>query len=67
MLLSHHQKAGRYHNKKTVNRALKNVTWFKYVGLTVTKQNVIQEELKTRANWLMQAPIRSRTFFLLVG
>jgi hypothetical protein len=50
ILLSHHQNTGRYHNTKIVNRSLQIVTRFKYVGMAVTKQNVIPEEIKMRTN-----------------
>jgi hypothetical protein len=36
--------------KKTVNRSFINVSQFKYLGTTVTNQNMIQEEIKRRLN-----------------
>jgi hypothetical protein len=49
MLLSHHQNAGQNHGIKTVNRSIKNVAQFRYLGMTVTNQNLIHEE-STRLN-----------------
>jgi hypothetical protein len=50
MLLSRHQNAGRNHNIKTDNRSFENLARFKYLGTTVTNQNLIQEEIKRRLN-----------------
>jgi hypothetical protein len=50
MLLSHHQKAGQNHDMKIVNRCFENVAQFKYLGVTVTSQNLIQKEIKRRLN-----------------
>jgi hypothetical protein len=41
MLLSRHQNAGQNHDIKTSNRSFENVTQFKYVETTVTKQYLI--------------------------
>jgi hypothetical protein len=40
-LLSRHQNAGQDYAMKTASRSLKNVTQFKYLGTTVTQQNLI--------------------------
>jgi hypothetical protein len=48
MLLSHHQNAGQNMDSKTANRPFENVSHFKYLGTTVTNQNLIQEEIKMR-------------------
>jgi hypothetical protein len=48
MLLSHHQNAGQNHDIKTANRSLENVVQFRYLGTTITHQNLIQEEIKRR-------------------
>jgi hypothetical protein len=50
MFLSRHQKAGLNNDIKVANRSFENVTQFKYLGTTVTNQNLIQEESK-RLNW----------------
>jgi hypothetical protein len=50
MLLSCHQNAGQNHNIKIADTSLENVAQFKYFGMTVTDQNLIQEEIKRRLN-----------------
>jgi hypothetical protein len=49
ILLSRHQSAGQNHDMKRPNRSLENVA-FRYLGTTVTNQNLIQEEIKKRLN-----------------
>jgi hypothetical protein len=48
MLLSHHHNAGQNRDIKIANRSFENVSQFKYLGTTVTNQNLIQEEIKRR-------------------
>jgi hypothetical protein len=50
MLLSRHQNAGQNRDIKTVNRSFENVSQLKYLGTTVTNQNLIQEKMKSRLN-----------------
>jgi hypothetical protein len=50
MLLLCHQNAGQNHTMKTDNRSFENVTHLKYLGTTVTNQNLVQEEIKGRLN-----------------
>jgi hypothetical protein len=50
VLLSRHQNAGQNHSIKTDNKPFENVAQFKYLGTTVIKQNLIQEEIKMRMN-----------------
>jgi hypothetical protein len=50
MLLSHQQNAGKNHDIKIANKSVENVTQFKYLGMTVTNQNLIQEEIKRTWN-----------------
>jgi hypothetical protein len=50
MLLSCHQNIGRNRDLKLANRSFGNVSQFKYLGMTVTNQNLIQEEIKRRLN-----------------
>jgi hypothetical protein len=50
MLLSRHQNAGQNHNIKIANRYFENVEQFRYLGTTITNQNLIQEEIKRRLN-----------------
>jgi hypothetical protein len=51
MLLSHHQNVGQNHDIKVANRSLENVAQFKCLGMTVTNQNLIHEEIKSRLNF----------------
>jgi hypothetical protein len=46
MLLSRQQNVGQNWDIKIANRSFKNVSQFKYLGMTVTNQNLIQEEIK---------------------
>jgi hypothetical protein len=48
MLLSRHQNAGRNRDIKIASRSFENVSQFKYLGTTVTNQNLIQDEIKRR-------------------
>jgi hypothetical protein len=50
MLLSRHQNAGQNHDIKIGNRCFENVEEFRYLGTTITNQNLIQEEIKRRMN-----------------
>jgi hypothetical protein len=50
MLLSRHQNAGQNHDIKEAKRSFENVAQFKYLGTTITNQNLIQEEIKRRLN-----------------
>jgi hypothetical protein len=64
ILLSRHQNLGQIRDIKIANTLFENVSQFKYLGTTVTNQNLIQEEIKRVL--VMLATIRSRTFCLLV-
>jgi hypothetical protein len=46
MLLSRQQNVGQNLDIKIANRSFENVSQFKYLGTTVTIQNLIQEEIK---------------------
>jgi hypothetical protein len=50
MLLSRHQNVGPNRDIMIANRSFENVTEFKYLGMTVTNQNLIQDEIKRRLN-----------------
>jgi hypothetical protein len=51
LLLSRHQNADPNRDIKISNRSFENVSQFKYLGTTVTNQNLIQEEIKRRLNY----------------
>jgi ribosomal protein S2 len=46
MLLSHHQNAGQNHDMVIANRCFENVAKFRYLGTTITNQNLIQGEVR---------------------
>jgi hypothetical protein len=50
VLLSWCQKAGQRQSIKIVNRFFEGVAKFKYLGTTMTDQNCMQEEIKSRLN-----------------
>jgi hypothetical protein len=50
MLLSCHQNVGRTWDLKIAKRLFENVSQFRYLGTTVTNQNLILEEIKRRLN-----------------
>ena len=48
MTVSRDQNAGRIHSMKVENISIERVEEFKYLGTTLTNQNSIQEEIKSR-------------------
>ena len=48
MVMSQDQNAGRSHNINIENSPFERVEEFKYLGTTLTNQNPIQEEIKSR-------------------
>jgi hypothetical protein len=48
MVMSRDQKAGRSHSMKTDSSSIERVEEFKYLGTTLTDQNSIEEEIKSR-------------------
>jgi hypothetical protein len=50
MLISHHQTAGENHSMKRADRSFEHVAEFKYLGTTVTDQNLTCEGIKSRLN-----------------
>jgi hypothetical protein len=48
MVMSRDRNAGRGHSVKIDNSSLERVEEFKYLGTTLTDQNYIQEEIKSR-------------------
>jgi hypothetical protein len=66
MLPSRHENAGQHYDIKIGNRYFENVAQFRYLGTTITNQNLIQEEIKRRLNpgnacyHSVQKPLSSR-------
>jgi hypothetical protein len=50
MLVSRDQNAGQTREVNIGNRSFENVSQFKYLGMTITNQNLIQDEIKRRLN-----------------
>jgi hypothetical protein len=50
MVMSRDQNAGRGHGMKIDNRSIERLEEFRYLGATLTDQNSIQEEIKSRLN-----------------
>jgi hypothetical protein len=48
IVMSRDRTAGRSHGMKIVNSSIERVEEFKYLGTTLTNQNSIQEETKSR-------------------
>ena len=48
MIMSRDQNAGRIHSVRIYNSTFKRVEEFKYLGRTLTNQNYIAEEIKSR-------------------
>jgi hypothetical protein len=46
MLLSHQQNVGQNRDIKIANRSFENVSQFRYLRMTVTNRNFIQEEIE---------------------
>ena len=48
MVMSRDRNSGRGHSVKSDNTSIERVEEFKYLGTTITDQNSIQEEIKSR-------------------
>ena len=65
MAVSRNEKAGPSHNIKNDSSSFERVEEFKYLGTTLTNQNSIQEEIKSRLKsgnvsyYLVQNPLSS--------
>jgi hypothetical protein len=50
MFMSRHQTTGQNHYIKVANESFENVAKLKYLGTTLTNQNLIYKEIKGRLN-----------------
>jgi hypothetical protein len=50
MILSRHPNSGQNQNIRITNESFENVAKFKYFGTTLTNQNDIHDEIKSRLN-----------------
>jgi hypothetical protein len=50
MIMSRHRTSGQNQNIRIANESFKNVATFKYLGTTLTNQNYINDEIKSRLN-----------------
>jgi hypothetical protein len=50
MIMSRYPNSGQNQNIRVVNESFKNVSKFKYLGRTLTNQNDIHDEIKSRLN-----------------
>jgi hypothetical protein len=50
MFMTHLQTIGQNHYIMVTNKFFENVAKFKYLGMAVTNQNCIHEEIKSRRN-----------------
>ena len=64
MFMSRDQNAGRIHSVRIDNSTFERVEGFKYLGTTLTIQNYIREEIKSRLRSGNAAIIRCRIFCL---
>jgi hypothetical protein len=64
MFMPCHQTTGLHYYVKTANKSFRNVSWFKYLGMTVTHQNYIHKEIKEKLNLGVLATIQFRIFCL---
>jgi hypothetical protein len=50
MIMSRHPNSGQNQNIRIANESTENVATFKYLGTTLTNQNDIHDEIKSRFN-----------------
>jgi len=50
MIMSRHPNSGQNQNTRTANESFEKVAKFKYLGTTLTNQNDIHNEIKSRLN-----------------
>jgi hypothetical protein len=65
MVMSCYQTTGQNYCIKAANKSVENVAEFKHLGMTVTNQNYIHAELKSRLDPGILATVQLRIFHLL--
>jgi hypothetical protein len=50
MIMSHHWNSGQNQNIRIANESFENVAKFKYLGMMLTNENNIHDEIKSRQN-----------------
>jgi hypothetical protein len=50
MIMSHHPNSGQNQNRRITKESFEKVVKFKYLGITLTNQNDIHDEIKSRLN-----------------
>jgi hypothetical protein len=64
MIMSRHPNSGQNQNIRKANESFENVAKFKYLETTLTNQNDIHDEIKSRVNQCMLAFTQSKIFCL---
>jgi hypothetical protein len=50
MIMSHHLNSGQNHNIRIANELFESMAIFEYLGMTLTNQNDIHDEINSRLN-----------------
>jgi hypothetical protein len=67
MIMSRRPNSGQNQNIRIANESFENMATFKYLGTTLTNQNGIHDEIKSRLNSEILAIIQSKIFCLPVS
>jgi hypothetical protein len=68
MIMSRHPNSGQNQNIRIANESFERVAKFKYLGMTLTNQNDIHDDIKNRLSFRgMVAIIQSKIFCLPVS
>jgi hypothetical protein len=64
VFVSYHRNSGQNHNLMIADKSLKNVAKFKHLGVTVTYQDYMHEQIKSIVNSWNVYSIQFRIFYL---
>jgi hypothetical protein len=67
MSMSCHSNSGQNQNKRISNKLFENVAKFKYLGMTLTNQNDICDEIKSTLNLGKLAIVQFKIFCLPIS